>query len=381
MKGRIISRTSGSWTLIYDLPQEGTGKRKQKYETFRNITKKQAEQKLRDRLTALDNGSYIPVARETVARFLEKWLETYAATNTRLRTQMGYRQYINCYAIPLVGNVEIQKLTPRHIQNIYAGMLHRGLSNTTVSQLHRILHIALGTGVKWGLLARNPVDAATAPRPEGKELDMWDEDTIWQFLEQVADTRFAKLYCLAVLTGMRRSELCGLKWEYVDLPGCRLSVARTLQRIKTHGLVEDQPKTRRSRRSISFGPEMVSLLHAIRARQVEQQLEAGELWQDTGYVFTDPEGRPVIPDQVTQDFAAQVRKLGLPHLTLKGLRHAYATLLLSDGVNLKVVSEALGHSSISITGDIYSHVLPGIQEETALRLEQRLLRHRQSTME
>ena len=381
MKGRVVSRSHGSWTIIYDLPPDGARKRKQKYETFKGITKKQAEQKLRDRLTALDNGSYIPVAKETVARFLEKWLETHCATNTTLRTQMGYRQYLNCYVIPAVGNVELQKLTPRQIQNIYAGMLKRGLSNTTVSQLHRILHKALGTAVKWGMIARNPTDAVTAPRPADQEMAMWDEDTIWRFLEEVRGTRFADFYSLAILTGMRRSELCGLQWEQTDLPGRRLSVVRTLQRITGYGLVAGQPKTRRSRRSISMGPEAVTLLHAIRGWQMEQQLKVGELWQDTGYVFTDPEGRPVIPDQVTQDFARKVRKLGFPHLTLKGLRHGYATLMLTDGVNLKVVSEALGHSSIAITGDIYSHVLPGLHEEAALRLEQRLFRNRRPATE
>ena len=260
-------------------------------------------------------------------------------------------------------------------------MLAAGLSNSTVNQLHRILHKALGTAVRWGLLARNPVDAVTAPRSEGKQVEMWDEDTIWRFLMEVRCTHFTDFYRLALLTGMRRSELCGLKWERVDLSGRRLSVIRTLQRIKGHGLVECQPKTRRSRRSISIGPEAVNLLHAIRGRQIEQQLEAGPLWQNTGYVFTDLEGNPVIPDQVTQDFAAKVRKLGFPPLTLKGLRHAYATLMLSDGVNLKVVSEALGHSSIAITGDIYSHVLPGLQEEAALRLEQRIFGDHRSASE
>jgi integrase len=125
MKGHVYQRSKGSWTIVYDLPSDGSGNRKQKSETFRGITRRQAEQKLRDKLTALDNGSYIPVMRETVKAFLDKWLETYAATKITLRTQQGYRQYLQCYVIPSIGNIELQKLTPRQIQNIYAGCWRR----------------------------------------------------------------------------------------------------------------------------------------------------------------------------------------------------------------------------------------------------------------
>jgi integrase len=148
MKGHVYSRTPGSWTIVYDLPPDRSGKRKQKSETFRGMTKKQAEQKVRERLSALDNGSYIPVVRETVKAFLDKWLETYAATNTTLRTRVGYHGYIQRYVIFVIGHVELQKLTPAQIQNVYAGMLEKGLSNTTVAQLHRILHKAFATAVK-----------------------------------------------------------------------------------------------------------------------------------------------------------------------------------------------------------------------------------------
>jgi integrase len=187
------------------------------------------------------------------------------------------------------------------------------------------------------------------------------------------ESRFCELYQLAILTGLRRSELCGLKWENVDLVARRFSVVETLQRIKGYGLVEGRPKTARSRRSIALSPQAVDVLHAIRGRQIEQQLEAGPLWQSTGYVFTQADGSPVAPDMISKDFCALVRKAGLPHLTFHGLRHAHATLFLVAGVNPKVVSERLGHSNIAITMDIYSHVIPGLQEEAALLLDQRLV--------
>lgn len=372
MKGHVYSRTQGSWTIMYDLPANGTGKRRQKSETFQGITKRQAEQKLREKLISMDNGSYVPMVKQTVAAYLNKWMETYVATNCTVRTAAGYREKLHGYIIPKVGHVELQKLSPGQIQNIYAEMLERGLSNTTINQTHRILHKALGTALKWGLLNRNPVDATTAPRLERKLVDMWDTETIEKFLDAAQESRFSDLYALAVLTGMRRSELCGLKWENVDLVASRLSVVNTLQRIKGYGLVEGLPKTARSRRSISLSPQAVETLHAIRGSQLGLQLEAGELWQHTGYVFTQPGGQPIAPDMISKDFCALVRLHGLPRLTFHGLRHAFASLMLSSGVNLKVTSEMLGHSNIAITGDTYSHVLPGMQEEAALLLDQRL---------
>jgi integrase len=147
-------------------------------------------------------------------------------------------------------------------------------------------------------------------------------------------------------------------------------VARTLQRIAGTGLVEGQPKTARSRRSIALSPQAVSLLHAIRGRQIEHQLAVGPFWQNTSYVLTQVDGRPMNPIKVSQEFTAIVRKAGLPHLTLHGLRHAHATLLLSRGIHPKVVSKRLGHSNIAVAMDTYSHVIPGIQEQAALALDE-----------
>ena len=326
---------------------DSTGKRRFISETVKG-TKKDAERVLRERLAAIENGGYVAKDKETVAQFLSRWLDTYAATNTTLRTQQGYRGIVNRYVVPTIGSVQLQALTSSHIQRIYAGLLDRGLSATTVIHLHRILKQALSHAVRWGALTRNVADATTPPRPLRKTVKMWDVETIHQFLEFAESNRFHDLFQFAVLTGMRRSELCGLRWQNVDLVGGRLSVVNSLQRIKGHGMVEGEPKTARSRRSISLASDAVELLHGVRGLQIENRLEYGELWSNSGYVFTQPDGIPVVPDRVTQDFARLVRDAGLPHLTFHGLRHAHATLMLTSGVHLKIVSERLGHSNIAI---------------------------------
>ena len=368
MNGSIRQRSKGTWQLRYDAPPDGAGKRRFVSETVKG-NKREAERVLRERLAAIENGGYVPRDNETVVEFMHRWMETYAATNTTVRTQQGYRAYITRYIRPSIGPVSLQSLSARHIQGMYANLLARGLSNTTVLQLHRILKQALSHAVQWGTLGRNVADATTPPKLHRRQMPMWDAGTIDLFLETASTSRFRDLYHFAVLTGLRRSEICGLKWEHVDLIRGRLSVVNTLQRITGHGLIEGQPKTARSRRSIALAPDVVEVLHGIRGRQIEQHLEFGELWQNSGYVFTQINGTPVSPDGVSKEFCAIVRKAQLPHLTLHGLRHAHATMALTAGVNPKTISERLGHSSIATTMDVYSHVLPGMQEEAALAVE------------
>jgi len=298
--------------------------------------------------------------------FLNRWLETYTATNTGLSTQEGYKGSIDRYIIPAIGAVPIQSLTSHDIQKIEAGMIQRGLSARTVLHMHRLLKEALSHAVKWGIVVRNVADGVTPPRPQTKEMEMWDQDTVEQFLAVIEGHRFEDFYQLALVTGMRRGELAGLKWENVDLVVGRLSVVSTRQRIIGKGVVESQPKTPKSRRSIKLGPDTVELLHEIRGRQMEQRLTFGDAWQDSGFVITKSDGLPINPPTATKAFTTIVRRAGLPHLTLHGLRHVHATDLMTSNVNPKVVSERLGHSNISITMDIYSHVLPGLQEEAAI---------------
>ena len=374
-EGSITQRSKGSWQARYYGPPDANGRQKQVNETVTG-TKKEAERVLRERLATIENGGYVAKHKETVKGFLLGWLETYAATNVTLRTLHGYRGYVKRYLDPTIGAIPLQSLTVRHIQAVYAGMLDKGLSNTTVVQVHRILRESLKHAVKWGVLTRNVADAASPPKVQRKQMDMWDVETVCRFMEEAKESRFGDLYSLAILTGLRRSELCGLRWQQVDLVRGSVSVVGTLQRITGYGLVEGQPKTARSRRSIALSPQATDVLHSIRGQQIEQQLEAGPVWQNTDYVFTGTDGSPIAPDMISKDFCALVRKYGLPHLTFHGLRHAHATLLLTSGVHAKVVSERLGHSNIGITMDTYSHVLPGLQEQAALALDERLSKGR-----
>jgi integrase len=371
--GSITKLPSGSWILKWYGPADQDGNRKRLTHTVKG-SKTDANKKLRELLSAVDSGSHVDKSPVTVKQFATRWMDTYVATNCRLRTAIGYQGNIDRYISPAIGRIAVQNLASSQIQAIYAGMLERGLSHTTTLHVHRVLKQMLACAVKWGVIVRNPADAATPPKREKKQLPMWDVTTIGRFLDETEETPYGAIFDFAVHTGLRRSEICGLKWEAIDLVAGRLEVVATLQQIRGHGLVTGTPKTERSRRSITLGPSTIELLRLVQGTQQLAKMDAGPLWQEQGYVFTQADGSPVLPGTLTENFRFSARGLAMPPLTFHGLRHAFATVALQAGMNPKVVSEALGHSSVTITLDTYSHVLPNMQNELAIAVENILKR-------
>jgi len=372
MKGSITQRTKGSWQLRYDGPEDATGRRKQVNETLRG-SRKEAERVLRERLLAIETGNYVARNKETVGQFMESWLEGYAASHTTPRTQVGYRGNVTRYITPCLARVQLQALTPRHIQDLHKWMLDKGLSNQSVVHAHRTFSKALKDAVSWGIITKNPAVSVSPPRPERQEVEVWDMATIARFMEASQDSPFHEAFMLALHTAMRRSEITGLRWDGVDFSANTIRVTGTLQRVTGHGLLAGQPKTKTSRRAIALGSTAIDLLHMIRGKQLALQAELGDLYQnEAGYVFTDERGKPIDSNRLSREFARIVKVAALPHATLHGLRHCVASLMLADGASIKTVAEKLGHSNPSLTLDIYSHLLPTIQEQAADALDKRL---------
>ena len=224
---------------------------------------------------------------------------------------------------------------------------------------------ALKHAVQWGQLTRNPADAVTPPRIERREVTAWNTTTFHEFMDAAAQSRFRDAYNLIILTGLRRSELCGLQWDDVDLAAGELAVNRKLLRVTGVGLVEGKPKTQRGRRKIALGNEATAVLRRIRTQQTEWRLRAGSAWQGRGHVFTDKLGRPIDPERITRSFARIVREHGLPHLTPHGLRHTWVSLLSAAGVPVDVISKQAGHSSVAFTLDIYGHMIDSAERKAA----------------
>jgi integrase len=364
MKGHIRKRSGNAYELTYELPRDANGKRRQGHKTVHG-SKKEAEASLRAILTSLDTGNYITPTQETVGVFLGRWLNTYAATRTTVRTQMAYRSIIRAYLSPTLGSTALAALKPEHIQGVYSALLARDLSPQTVLHAHRVLHRALASAVKEGSISRNVCDSVDAPKAPKREMSTLDVDGIQRLFEAAEDSPCRDAFYVALYTGVRRSELLALQWNNIDLVNNRLSVVAGLHFITGKGLVLLPTKTKRSRRAVTFTQEVTDVFRAIQGAQLVSKAELGEIWQDTGFVFTKPDGTPMDPARVTRAFAAVMKKAGISGVRLHDLRHTHASLMLIAGVHAKVVSERMGHANIGITMDTYSHVLPGLQEDAA----------------
>ena len=332
-------------------------------------TKREAERWIRETLLKAEQGLLPAEAgRVTVGQFLDRWLEAKAPA-LRPKTLEYYRDFVRLYLKPVLGGLRLWDLRPDHLQALYADMLKRGLNPATVRLCHATIRTALNDALRWGLAARNVAQAVRPPRPERREMKTWTPEEARRFLEAAAGSRFEAAYRLALYCGLRIGELAGLKWEDIDLEAGRLQVRRTVQRVNGLGLVVGEPKSAAGRRQVVLPAQVVEALRRRRLAQKEERLLAGPRWEESGHVFTTPTGKPLDPRALERDLARWVRKAGLPRIRFHDLRHTCATLLLSQGVHPKVVQELLGHSQISITLGVYSHVLPTLQEQAAKAME------------
>lgn len=360
-EGSIYQRKDGRWTAEISL--EG-GKSKFLY----GKTRKEVQEKLKTALYEQQRGALVTGPQQKLGQFLTHWLEDVHKQSVRPRTYERYEEIIRLHLLPSIGHHYLQKLSPQQLQLFYKKKLDEGLSATTVSSFHSVLHKALETAVRWNLLARNTCDLVSPPRRKHFEIQPLNIEQIQQLLTVTSGHRQEALMILALATGMRRGELLALKWQDVDLEERILQVRRILTRIPSKlsgkGFEETEPKTDKGRRSIVLPPFVVEALKQHRLRQLEEKLKAGPAWHDHDYVFSTSIGTHLNPTRDVLDvLKSLLKKAGLPNIRFHDLRHSSATMLLSMKVHPKIVQEVLGHSQISMTMDIYSHVLPSMQEE------------------
>jgi len=385
MRGHVIKRYKNSYTVVLNMGIDpNTGKRKQQWISVKG-NKKDAEKRLAEMLHQIDTGSFMKPGKTTVAEFLERWLKDYARLNLAPRTAEGYETIIRCHLAPGLGSIPLTQLKPEHIQRYYSDMLtngkcdHKGsLSPTTVRQHHMVLHRALHIATNWGLIPRNPADVIDPPRSQRPEMHVMNEDNIQGFLEAARSTPYYALFYVALFTGMRRSELLALRWSDADLVLGQISVNKSLHRLRDGSFVSTQPKTAKGRRTIALPPSASLTLKQHRERQEQAQLVLGRLVQESDLVFSHPDGSPLLPDTVSQAWRRLTVRYGLNGIRLHDARHSHASLMLKQGVHPKIVQERLGHASIQMTLDTYSHVAPGLQEAAAMRFDEVLTPKREN---
>lgn len=367
-EGSLYRSADGRWHGAIVSRDPDTGARNRRVvsgKTQAVVRERMAE--LRQRLVA----SGRPTDATSVADYLERWLDG-ERRRVRTATWRGRELHVRRYIVPAIGALALAELRPTDVERLTAGMVSRGLSGLSARHARATLRRALADAQRDGLVNRNVAALSRPPRVERHEIRVLSADETRRLLEGTDDDELGPLFALAATTGLRQGELLGLTWHDVSgLDGTNptLTVRHSLARAGD-GFALAEPKTSRSRRTLELAPTAARALRRQRTRQKEARLAAGDLWQDRdGFAFTDPIGRPLAGTDVARAHSAALARLGLPHVRFHDLRHGVASMLLAQGVPLKLVSEALGHSTIAITADSYAHLDREQRRETANAIE------------
>jgi integrase len=349
-EGTIYRRRDGRWAATVSLDN---GRRK----TYYGKTRREAAAKLHAAIDKRRSGLPLASERQTTGAFLTSWLE---AIRPRVResTYRGYECKVRVQLLPALGHIPLARLTPQAVEAALAQRIAAGLAPRTAYHLRAILRAALSDAMRWGLVGRNVAALVEAPRVPQSDVPPLGIDEARRVLDAMRGDRLEALYSVALAMGLRQGEALALRWDDVDFDAATLTVSGSLVRAASGGLVRSETKTARSRRTLAMPDAVTAALRAHRARQLQERLTAGNLWHDTGLVFTRPDGRPLYGANVTRAFQQRLAAAGLRRLRFHDLRHACATLLLAQGVGPRVVMDVLGHSNISLTMNLYAHVLP-----------------------
>jgi integrase len=375
----------GSWYVCVDLPS-GSGGRQRRLRRGGFATREDAQEAL-DRF-----ATPLPILSGEMGVTVRVWLNRWLASRLSLRpeTRRSYGEFIRNYLEPYLGGMPVSEVCTEDVQRMFASIIHnhqeagRPLSPASVQRIHATVRAAFNAAVRDGLIVVNPVRGVELPpfRPvravvwTDERVEAWRRDgshpvvAVWTaaqtatFLRSIRDHRQYALFHLVALRGLRRGEVCGLRWEDVDLDHAELRVLRQVQR-RGGKVVASEPKSTAGSRTVALDHTTVTALRQHHHRQFQDQLAAKSQWHEGGWVFTYPDGRAVAPDALTRLFAKLVKLSGLPPIRLHDLRHGAASLALSAGVELKVVSAMLGHSSIQLTADTYTSVLPDTAHRAA----------------
>jgi integrase len=379
-RGTVIRR-GDRYTVVLDLGRDENGKRIRRWHAG-YVDREEAEKARTELLGSLDQQTYVAPSKVTVRQFIEdKWLpsldELVAAGGLKASTVASYRRLASAYVLPKLGRIVLKDLSKDHLRQLYGHLrtagrrrsrTPAGLGETTVHAVHITIHRMLKDAQEDGLVARNVADLARKFAPSPKKCDMqervWSPSQLGAFLESVRDDRLLALWTLLTTTGLRRGEVAGLTWSDLDLDARQLTISRA-RVVVDHKVLDATPKTGASGRTIGLDATTVRVLRSHWAKQAAERLAWGPDHAATDLVFTWENGAPLHPDLITRTFKRLAKSAGLPVIVVHGLRHSYASAALEAGVAMKLVSDRLGHSSMAVTADVYSHVRREVDQQAA----------------
>jgi integrase len=373
MKGHIRERSPGHWAIILDQRDPATGERKRKWHSFKG-TKRQAQTECSRLVTEMTTGGYVESSKLTLSEFFVRWLK-HIKPNVSPRTFERYEQIATKNIAPLLGARQLSKLLPMDLSQAYAQALEGGrrdgkggLSPRTVHHMHRVLHSALAQAERWKLIARNPaalLEKRDRPKIEKKPVVTIDAPTTARVFDAARETRLFVPLVLGSLCGLRRGEITAIRWNAINLDAGQLAVVASTEQCDTGPVREKEAKSGKTR-TIALPALAIQELRRWKFEQAEEMLKLGSRVDDTWRVVTQADGTTPQPRSLTKAVSKFLKQWGV---TLHKLRHSHASHLLASNVHPKIVQERLGHSSVSFTLDIYSHLLPNMQGEAAAAVD------------
>lgn len=342
-----------------------TGKRKQT--TKRGFeTKKKAERYANEIENQVNKGTYIVDSKMALSEYLYQWLDLSAKRKVRETTLANYKRAIEYRIIPVLGHVNLCDLKVTHCEKFINHLIEEKLSERYIEYIYTVLYGALEKATDWELILKNPLRKVDIPRGRRRKYVTWTKEELNRFLHhaEFGDNIYYYVFLTAAYTGLRRGELLGLQWPDIDFIDERINVERTLI-YDDQGFRFGPLKTVSSQRSIKIDRFLLSELTKYRKKQKEFKLKLGQAYQDQNLVFARHDGNPIYPRTLTTIFNRIIKQANVPKIRIHDIRHTHATLMLEAGASLKEVQERLGHSSIKTTGDIYAHVTPRMEEQSA----------------
>lgn len=362
LRGSIHKKGEKYYPILY-LGKDSLGKKKYKWLSGYK-KEKDAEKALRKALKDYDDGLYLNVNDMTVEELCEQYFEIYIKTLS-YRTEERYKSIINNSIIPMLGKAKIDEIKTIHIQRYLHTLNDK--APATVKKHYYVLKKMFEQAVKWNLININPCEGVVLPKEKRTEMKVWDKETINEFLKIVKGTKWYIPFLIAFTSGLRQGEIAGLKWQDFNKEENTLYVVRTMQR----NFELKATKTKSSMRKIVL---MDSTIEALKwqLKWQEENKKTFDEYKDTGFICTHENGKPINPENMGKAFNKLVKSNNLPSIRFHDIRHTFATLLLKNGTNPKIVSEILGHSNVQTTLNVYSHMLPDMQKETMERLQESL---------
>lgn len=367
-EGCITKRKDGSWQASIKVGVKDNGKDKRKY--FYGKTRKEVQEKLTKSVHEVNQGTYTEPSKLIVGEWLDTWINEYMKNNIRQNTWKSYETQIRVHIKPEIGQLKLSKLNTSHVQALLNCKFEGGrkdgkeggLSNRSIKYIHTVLHSALEQALKENIIMVNPCNAIKMPKKdEEKKIMYLTLEQVRIFLEYAKESRFYSAYVLALNTGLRRGEIVGLKWDCIDFEKATLAVKLNAV-ITNEGTVLSKPKTKSSIRTIPVPQSALKELKRHQLKQLEyKNFHMRGAYEEHDMVFPNEFGKPMDPNNFARNFNGIMKRIkkehtNFPDITLHCLRHTFATLSLESGIPAKTIQEILGHSTISMTLDLYSHV-------------------------